>query len=63
MIKKLECATLIDALKSMQVGEIRLAPDGYSSRSVIAACGKLRKEGLIFTTSQRCGEQTITRLK
>lgn len=62
-MRKLECSTLLSALKGMKVGETCIAPDGYNPRSVIYTCSSLRKEGYVFTTSQRGGEQTITRQK
>ncbi len=34
-IKKLKTASLADALAEMQVGEICLAPDGYSPKTVV----------------------------
>lgn len=62
-IKKLKTATLADALSEMQVGESRLAPDGYAPNTVIKTCVEMKEKGYIFQTSRRSGVQTITRLK
>lgn len=61
-MKKLQCTTLRNALRSMKIGETCIAPDGYSVRAIIIACNRLREEGYSFTTSTKSGEQTITRL-
>lgn len=62
-IKKLKTASLADALAEMQVGEICLAPDGYSPKTVVKTCVEMKSKGFLFQTSQRAGVQTITRLK
>lgn len=62
-IKKLETATLDEALVAMAVGETCIAPDGYTVRTVRRACSDLKKRGYLFQTTMRSGEQTITRLK
>ncbi len=62
-IKKLKTGTLADALAEMQVGDVRIAPDGYSPKTVIKTCVKMKEKGYLFQTTQRSGAQTITRLK
>lgn len=62
-IKKLETASLSDALKKMAIGEVCKAPDGYSPQTVIKACCELKSEGYMFYTSRRAGEQVVTRIK
>ena len=41
-VKRLQTASLSDALKQMTVGETRLAPEGYSHRTVIKTCCELK---------------------
>jgi hypothetical protein len=62
-IKRLQTASLSDALKQMTVGETCLSPDGYSHKTVIKACCELKADGYIFNTSTKTGEQFITRIK
>lgn len=62
-VKRLQTASLSDALKQMTVGETCLSPDGYSHRTVIKTCCELKTEGYIFSTTTKTGEQFITRIK
>lgn len=62
-IKKLKTATLSEALAEMKVGESRLAPDGYSPKTIIKTCVEMKEKGFLFQTSRRAGVQIITRLK
>lgn len=62
-MKKLQCATLADALKAMEVNETCLAPEGYNPITVMKTCSELNRQGYIFRTSTATGTQTITRLK
>lgn len=65
-LRRLQTASLIDALKGMAVGETCLTPEGYAKRGVAKTCCELRREGYIFVTSCKTGdlnEQVITRLK
>lgn len=62
-LKKLITASLSDALMQMSVGESRLAPDGYAPKTVIKTCCELKDKGYIFVTTQKTGEQVITRIK
>lgn len=62
-MRKLQCKPLKDALVEMSVGETCVAPDGYSQRSIVVACSRLRDDGMLFVTSSRTGEFTITRIK
>lgn len=61
--KKLQTASLSDALKSMSVGETCISPDGYSPKTVIKTCCELKDCGFLFNTTQKEGQQFITRLK
>lgn len=63
IIKRLETLTLADALKRMDVGEVRMAPEGYSPVTVIRICCELKREGFKFRTSRRMGEQLILRVR
>lgn len=62
-IRRLRVATLMDALRAMEVGETSVAPEGYKEGAVRAACYTLKAQGYIFSTSMRSGVQTITRIK
>lgn len=62
-LKKLKTASLSDALKELAIGETRIAPDGYSPKTVIKTCSELKNEGYLFSTSRNAGIQVITRLK
>lgn len=65
-LKRLQTATLADALKAMAVGETCLAPEGYEKKGVAKTCSELKREGYIFVTTTKTGEikeQAITRLK
>ena len=62
-IKRLKTASLSDALMQMSVGETRLAPEGYSHRTVIKTCCELKEKGYVFSTTTKTGEQVITRIK
>lgn len=62
-LKKLKTASLSDALIGMKVGESAIAPDGYARRSVTKMCCDLKKQGYIFTTTTKTGEQVITRIQ
>lgn len=62
-LKKLKPATLADVLLEMNVGESRIAPDGYAPQTVIKTCTELRTKGVMFQTSRRTGVQIVTRLK
>lgn len=62
-LKKLKTASLTDALKDMQVGETRIAPDECTPAYVKRACSDLKENGYIFATSTKTGVQTVTRLQ
>lgn len=64
-IKRLQTATLADALKTMRVGETCLPPKGYDRLTVCKTCSRLRHEGYTFVTTTKTGDgqQVITRLK
>jgi hypothetical protein len=47
----------------MSVGETRLAPEGYSNKTVIKTCCELKEKGYVFSTTTKTGEQVITRIK
>lgn len=47
----------------MKIGETAFAPVGYKPKTVMVECNKLKEKGYLFTTRQRVGEQTVTRLK
>lgn len=47
----------------MLVGETRLAPVGYSNKTVIKTCCELKEKGFVFSTTTKTGEQVITRIK
>ena len=55
--------SLSDALKKMQIGETRIAPDDCTPSYVRRACSELKAEGYLFQTSTRTEVQTVTRLK
>ena len=61
--KKLQTASLSDALKNMSIGETCISPDGYSPKTVIKTCSELKDDGFLFNTTQKEGMQFITRLK
>lgn len=62
-MRKLQCKPLKDALVEMSIGETCIAPDGYSPRAIMVACCRLKEDGMLFQTSSRTGEFTITRIK
>lgn len=62
-MRKLQCKPLKDALIEMAVGETCIAPDGYSHRAIAVACCRLKEEGMMFQTSTRTGQFTITRIQ
>ncbi len=62
-LKQLKTASLPDALMQMSVGETCLAPVGYSKQTVIKTCCALKDKGYVFATTQKTGEQVITRIK
>lgn len=62
-LKKLQTATLAEALMQMSVGETCIAPDGYAPKSVIRTCAELKSQGYIYQTTQRTGQQLITRIQ
>lgn len=62
-LKRLKTASLSDALMQMLVGETRLAPVGYSNKTVIKTCCELKEKGFVFSTTTKIGEQVITRIK
>lgn len=62
-MRKLQCKALKDALVEMSIGETCIAPDGYSPRAIVVACSRLKEEGMMFQTSTRTGEFTITRIQ
>lgn len=62
-LKKLQCASLSDALAAMEVGETCIAPDGYSPKTVIKTCVEMKVKGYIYQTTQRTGQQLITRIQ
>lgn len=62
-LRKLTTASLTDALKSMKIGETCIAPDGYSVGTVRKTCAELKAHNYLFVTSQRSGDQTITRFR
>lgn len=62
-LKKLKTQSLVDALKSMNVGETCIAPDECTPTYVKKACSELKEKGYLFTTSTKTGVQTITRLQ
>ena len=62
-IKTLKTASLSDALMEMKIGETAFAPVGYKPKTVMVECNKLKEKGYLFTTRQRAGAQTVTRLQ
>ncbi len=65
-LRRLQTASLADALKGMSVGESCLPPEGYSKHGVAKVCSELRHEGYIFISTCRTGDaqqQVVTRLK
>ena len=62
-MRKLQCKPLKDALLEMSVGETCIAPDGYSQKAILVACSRLKVEGMVFQTSTRTGQFTITRIQ
>lgn len=62
-LKKLQTATLSDALREMRVGETCIAPDGYSAKTIKSSCARLKADGFIYQTTQRTGQQLITRIQ
>lgn len=62
-MKKLQCKPLKAALAEMAIGETCIAPDGYSYNAIIVTCSRLKEEGMMFQTSTRTGEFTITRIQ
>lgn len=63
MFETIKASTLTSALRAMEVGQTQFAPKGRSRSTIKRTCTLLAKEGYVFTTSTRLGEQTITRLK
>ena len=62
-LKKLITQSLSDALKKMQIGETRIAPDDCTPAYVRRICSELKADGFLFQTSTRAEVQTVTRLK
>lgn len=63
-IKRLETGSLSDALKRMEVGEVRLAPLGYANATVSKTCSELNKTGKYrFFTTAKTGDMVVARTK
>ncbi len=63
-VKRLETGTLSDALRRMEVGEVRRAPLGYKVTTVQKACSEFNKKGeRRYYTSTKTGDMFITRAK
>lgn len=62
-LKKLITQTLHEALASMEIGEMRIAPDTTTPGSVKRACTEMKAKGYLFTTTTKPGKMIITRMK
>jgi hypothetical protein len=63
-LRKLEIQTLPEVLSSIRVGETVIAPAHRSRNSIKAAMARLMaKTDMVFTSTTRTGELTITRIR
>ena len=60
-IKEIVLVSLPEALKSMEVGETRLAPSDCTDGYVRTKCSELNKKGYSFSTYIKNNRRYITR--